>query len=78
MPRAEASSKPALTTLNVRGIDAAAVRRAKTAAAARALTIGEYLARTISLHDAMRALADSGAWDVASELAALGLETVER
>lgn len=72
---------PALTTLNIRNIDADAVARAKRAAASRDMTIGEYVARLVDLHDAMRALADSqtsdGRWEqVETELATLGLATV--
>jgi hypothetical protein len=70
-------AKLATTTLNIRGIDAKAVTRAKAAAAVRGMTLGEYIAAVIALHDAMRALADSGRHDqVVAELKALGLETV--
>jgi hypothetical protein len=65
------------TTLNVRGIDANAAERIKRAAAARSMTIGQYLARLVDLHDAMRALADSGEHDQArTELETRGLQTV--
>lgn len=68
---------PALTTLNIRGIDAATVRRIKASAAARGMTIGHFLGRAIETLDAMRALADSGRHDqVANELRARGMETV--
>jgi hypothetical protein len=70
-------AKLATTTLNIRGIDAKAVARAKAAATARGMTLGEYIAAVIVLHDAMRALADSGRHDqVVAELKTLGLETV--
>lgn len=69
------------TTLNVRGIDDAAAQRIKRAAAARGMTIGEYLARLVDLHDAIRARADHGGDDqadpaLAAELESLGLQTV--
>jgi hypothetical protein len=69
------------TTLNIRKIDADAAARAKRAASARGLTLGEYFARLVDLHDAMRALADtetadSGLERVCVELAVLGLDTV--
>ena len=70
---------PELTTLNIRNIDADAVARAKRAAAARDMTIGEYVARLVDLHDAMRAFADTAhaeGYQVATELEALGLATV--
>lgn len=69
------------TILNIRGIDAGAVERIRRAAASRGWTHGEYVARLVDLHDAMRALADTetpdGRWEqVATELEALGLQTV--
>lgn len=67
-----------LTTLNVRGIDREAVSRIKRAAAARDMTIGELLARLITLHDVARARADAGDDALMAELLALGLQTVER
>lgn len=67
-----------LTTLNVRGIDRDAANRIKRAAAARDMTIGELLARLITLHDVARARADAGDDALMAELLALGLQTVER
>lgn len=70
-----------MTTLNVRNIDDQAAERIKRAAHARGMTVGQYLAKLIDLHDAMRALADTptsdGRWrQVAVELEGLGLQTV--
>lgn len=69
-----------LTTLNIRKIDTDAVARAKRAAASRDMTLGEYVARLVDLHDAMRALADDyeqvGSPAVGTHLEALGLATV--
>ncbi len=65
-----------LTTLNVRGIDRAAVTRAKRAAAARNMTIGQYIAALVALHEAARARADAGDDALNAELTALGLSTV--
>ena len=64
------------TTLNVRGIDAEAAARIKRAAAARGVTIGEYLASLVALHDDMRLLAEKGDRQVAIALKARGLGTV--
>jgi hypothetical protein len=84
MPRSATARRPPsargaeLTTLNVRGIDVAVVRRIKAAAAARGWTIGEYLVRAVEALDAMRALADSGRHEqVRTELRTFGLNTVE-
>lgn len=75
-PPRETAEEPE-ATLNVRGINAQAAARIKAAAAARSLTIGEYLAKLVTLHDHMRHLADSGKHDqLAAELGALGLQTV--
>lgn len=71
----------ASTTLNVRGIDEQTVARLKRGAQARGWTLAQYLSALVSLHDAMRALADTptpdGRWEqVATELQAIGLDTV--
>lgn len=66
-----------LTTLNIRNIDADAVARAKRAAASRDMTLGEYIARLVDLHERARALADGDYYvQLATELEALGLSTV--
>jgi len=65
-----------LTTLNIRRIDSAAVTRAKQAAAARNMTIGQYIAALVSLHEVARARADAGDDVLNAELRALGLSTV--
>lgn len=72
------------TTLNVRGIDSEVVERLKRGSQARGWTLAQYLAALVSLHDAMRALADTSTagpmgdrWvQVQTELEALGLATV--
>ncbi len=69
------------TTLYVRGMDEFDAARIKRAAEARGWTIAKYLGALISLHDTMRALADTptpdGRWEqVRTELEALGLNTV--
>lgn len=63
------------STLNVRGIDSSAARAIKAGAAARGLTIGQYLHRLVLLHVAVRELA---AHDprAAEMLATLGIESV--
>lgn len=66
------------TTLNIRNIDAAAAQAIKQAAAARGMTLAEYIAALSALHEAMRARADAGDNDVQAELTALGLQTVTR
>jgi hypothetical protein len=65
-----------MTTLNIRNIDDKAVARAKQAAAARGLTLGQYVAALVALHDAARARADAGDDGLQSELTALGLQTI--
>jgi peptide subunit release factor RF-3 len=69
------------TTLNVRGIPAAAAERIKRGAAARAMTIGQYLDALSRLHDEARALADDPLQRddrIVAVLAGLGLQTVHR
>lgn len=65
-----------MTTLNIRNIDEAAVARIKRAAAARDMTLGQYLAALSLLHDAARARADAGDDGLGAELEALGLQSV--
>lgn len=72
MPRKPA---PATTTLNIRGIDAGHAREIKRAAAARGLTIAQYLGRLLLLHAAIRDAARTDA-RADSILATLRLETV--
>ena len=77
MPR----KRPAVTTLNVRGIAAPAVERIKLSAHARGLTVGAYLERLERLHAEARALAgaESGPLTpVTTVLISLGLEPVTR
>ena len=64
-----------MTTLNIRGIETDAAARIKRAAQARGMTIGEYLARLVDLHDAVRARADAGDDGLQAELMSLGLQT---
>jgi hypothetical protein len=67
-----------MAVLNLRGVDDAAAVRAKAAAAARLLTLPDYVSRLVALHDAVRARADAGDDGLQAELVALGLETVRR
>lgn len=69
------TAAPRTSTLNVRGIDGKAAARIKAAAAARGMTIGEYLGKLVTLHDDMRALAEDQT-NVRTALKRLGLETV--
>jgi hypothetical protein len=77
-----AAEETETTTLNVRGIATVAAHRIKRASDARGLTIGQYLARLVNLHDAIRARADHGGTDgqgdpaLLAELTTLGLETI--
>ena len=67
-----------MTTLNIRNINEAAVAGIKRAAAARQMTLADYLARLAQLHDIARARADAGDAGLGAELEALGLQTVSR
>lgn len=67
-----------MATLNIRNIDSETVMQVKRAAAARQMTLGQYIARLADLHDAMRQLADDNVHQVARALEALGLQTVRR
>ncbi len=67
-----------MATLNIRNIDDDAVARLKTAAAARGLTVPQYVALLVDLHETTRAQADAGDDALQAELAALGLDTVRR
>lgn len=67
-----------MTTLNVRNIDETAVKRIKLAAAARGMTVGDYLVRVSELHDVIRARADAGDDGLQAELESRGLQTVHR
>lgn len=49
-----------MATLNIRGIDNEVAQKVKLAAAARGMTIGEYVAALYGLH---RALVDLAAWE---------------
>jgi len=49
-----------MATLNIRGIDDEAARNIKLAAAARGVTIGQYVAALYSLH---RAVIDLATWE---------------
>lgn len=50
--------------------------RAKQAAAARGLSLAEYFAKLVGLHDVVRSLADGGDTRLEEILTELGLETV--
>lgn len=50
--------------------------RARQAAAARGLMLGEYFERLVQLHDDIRALADAGDNRLQTELERLGLQTI--
>lgn len=65
------------TTLNIRNIDRRAVERIKRAAHLRDMTVGEFLAHLIDIHDAVRAHADAGDAALQAELVARGLQTVQ-
>lgn len=65
-----------MATLFIRNIDEAAVERIKRAAAARQMTLAEYLARLSQLHDIARQHADAGCDQLTIELEAIGLQTV--
>lgn len=65
-----------MATLNIRAIDDDAAARAKRAAEIRGLTIGQYVAKLVALHDVARQLADSGDETLQAELTAIGLQTI--
>jgi hypothetical protein len=73
-----ASKTRATHAMNIRGMDADAARRIKAAAGARGLTLGDYLARLVTLHEQMRILADAGHEHLQPLLEKLGLQTVRR
>ncbi len=65
--------------LNIRGIDPALVLEIKASAAARGMTLGQYVGALARLHTACRGLADThyqGQGPLKAELVGLGLETV--
>lgn len=62
--------------INIREIDDQAGARIKAAAGARGMTIGEYVAALVKLHDATRARADAGDEGADTDLKVLGLQTV--
>ena len=64
------------TTMNVRGIAPETRERIKYAARARGMTIAQYLAALVDLHDRIRALADDGDLTMTDELEGLGLQAV--
>lgn len=64
------------TELLIRGIAGDVGQRFKTAAGARGMKYAEYLGALVSLHDALRRLADEGNDAVRAELERLGLGTV--
>ena len=66
-------------TLQVRTLDLAVADRLSKAAAARQMTLAQYLTALVALHDRMRCIADTRGFDrIQTELRALGLETVTR
>lgn len=65
-----------MATLNIRAIDDDAAARVKRAAEIRGLTIGQYVAKLTTLHDAARQLADNGDDALQTELTAIGLQTI--
>lgn len=65
------------TTLNVRGVERLTVDRIKRAAHLRGMTVGQYLAQLVDLHDQVRARADAGDAGLQAELTALGLQTIQ-
>ena len=65
------------TTLNVRSIERATVDRIKRSAHLREMTVGQYLAQLVALHDAVRARADAGDDGLQAELTAIGLQTIQ-
>jgi len=65
-----------MSTLNVRGIEDEAAERIKRAAAARGITIGEFLARLVDFWEVARAQADGGEFELGSELESRGLQTI--
>ncbi len=67
---------PDLVVVNIRNVPVETRERALRAAAARNMTLAEYLTALAQLHDAMRVLADSGHEQVRAELEGLGLNTV--
>ncbi|MPZ14003.1 MAG: hypothetical protein GEU73_06200 [Chloroflexi bacterium] len=67
-----------MAAMNIRVIEDGAAERIKLAAEARGITLGEFMARLIALHEAMRARADAGDDGLQEEMKALGLETVQR
>lgn len=72
-PRAPVGSGDLLVT----GVPPEALKRFRVAAGARGMEPGQYLARLVELHEAMRRLADDGGHaEVAAVLTSLGLATV--
>jgi hypothetical protein len=75
-PKTMEGTYMALTTLNVRGIEAGAALRIKRGAAARGILIGKYLALLVDLHDDLRSRAAKGDAHAASLLKAHSLTAV--
>lgn len=65
-----------MATLNIRNIDEGAAERIGRAARVRGITLGQYLARLVDLHDASRSRADAGDAGLQAELEARGLQTI--
>lgn len=66
------------TTLNIRNLDADAARQIKLAAASRDMTLPEFIARLVAVHDMVRARADAGDDALQAELVSIGMQTVSR
>ncbi len=62
--------------LFIRGIDRSVADRLKTAARARGVTLGDFIAGLFRLHEAVRERADSGDEALAQLLKQFGLESV--
>src|SRR5437763_1392642 len=60
----------------LRRVPADTARRFRAAAGGRALTHAQYLAALVELHETIRARADGGDGELASELDRLGLQSV--
>jgi hypothetical protein len=60
----------------IRNVPGEAVARFRAAARARNMQQGDFLARLITLHDAVRAAADAGDDGLQAALESLGLQTI--
>ena len=63
-------------TLFIRNIEDTTVDKLKHAAAVRNLTLGEYIARLVDLHEVVREYADTGTTLLQHDLTTLGLQTI--